>query len=1053
MTRHGAGHRSLLGRAVARVAFVLAGGIFERGFGREYRESTERFRAAQELSPDGFCVLNPLAGPSESPEECRWVYANPAAERMIGRGPLVNQRVLDVLPGLRTHRDLRRLLEGGMPEPVEVFYDADGIRGWFRVSSLKMEGGIAVSFHDITARKEAERSLREREELFRRVVTDLPIPTVVHTAEGEILEVSRSFTRITGYTRDDVPDAETWLRKVCGVPEERLAEACTLLRAKRETVACHAKEEQKVRTIEGEERTWIMHVSHPQRLSTGRAVMASMAVDVTDVKRMEAELRNEEAQIRLMLAQMPCKVWTTDRDLRITSMQGGRSLSGWNAVAAVGTTLYERAGTRGDAYAPLPAHRRALAGEPAEYEHRPRGTDRVITARVEPLRSAQGVIGTVGVAVDTTERRQTEDALRASEERLRAMFDNVGVGIVEVEDDDRFVVVNDRACEILGRSRESLLTLTVHDVTWPEDRPVSDRLNAELHARQRDRVDYEKRYIRGDGTPVWTHVTTSALRNSEGRWVRSITTIQDISGRRAAEEALRESEDRFRRAVMAAPFPIMIHNEDGQVVTVNDAWTEISGYRSEDIPTLEAWTSAAYGEGKDAVQAGIARLFDFEERVSEGEFVIRTRSGEARTWALSSAPLGLDPRGRRLVISMAMDVTFRRQAEEALRAGEERLRLAVEATGLDVWEYDPQSEDVQCGDWVKALWGMSPDERYTLNDWLSRIHPDDRATITEELRRALDPKESSRHEMEYRVVAPDGSVRWMNVRTQTRCTEVDGEPRADRIIGTLQDVTERKRTEEVLRELNRTLEERVKARTEELMRSYEALKQSERLAALGQAMTVLSHESRNAIQNCLTALQVLRRMVGRDAKQLQYIESALKALDNLRRAYDDIRAYAAPMKLERSEVSVVSVWREAWTDLASRLVERQVLLVEPDCVDGVCSADPHRLKQVFRNLFENALDACPDPLEIRMACCEDLLRGRPALRVTVRDNGPGMNPAELERVLEPFFTRKAKGTGLGLAIVDRIVDAHGGTLEVRSAPGEGFEVALVLPQSGGDSLR
>ena len=142
--------------------------------------------------------------------------------------------------------------------------------------------------------------------------------------------------------------------------------------------------------------------------------------------------------------------------------------------------------------------------------------------------------------------------------------------------------------------------------------------------------------------------------------------------------SLELTEERFRRAILDAPLPIMLHTENGEVLQINCAWTELSGYEYSEIPTIEDWTEKAYHSRKSLVQADIDRLHQLNARISEGEYIITTASGETRIWDFYSAPLGKLSDGRSLVISTAIDVTARKQAEAEIRMLNATLERRVE---------------------------------------------------------------------------------------------------------------------------------------------------------------------------------------------------------------------------------------------------------------------------------------------------------------------------------------------------------------------------------------
>jgi PAS domain S-box-containing protein len=231
-----------------------------------------------------------------------------------------------------------------------------------------------------------------------------------------------------------------------------------------------------------------------------------------------------------------------------------------------------------------------------------------------------------------------------------------------------------------------------------------------------------------------------------------------------------------------------------------------------------------------------------------------------------------------------------------------------------------------------------------------------------------------------------------------------------------------------------------------LVRDVTAAKQDERLAALGQMVAGLAHESRNALQRSEACLERLRWRLNEQPESLDLVRRVQKAHDDLRRLFEDVSHYARPLRLELEICDLSETWRQAWDALAVRREGRDTALVEDTGgLDLFCAFDPFRLKQVFVNIFDNALAACADPVRIVVRCEQVFLGERRALRVTVRDNGPGLDAEQRQKIFEPFYTTKTKGTGLGMAIAKRIVEGHKGVIRVGDELRPGAEIVITLP--------
>jgi len=248
-------------------------------------------------------------------------------------------------------------------------------------------------------------------------------------------------------------------------------------------------------------------------------------------------------------------------------------------------------------------------------------------------------------------------------------------------------------------------------------------------------------------------------------------------------------------------------------------------------------------------------------------------------------------------------------------------------------------------------------------------------------------------------------------------------------LGMIRDISERKSAEARLAE------------------SHNKLVQSERLAAMGQMVSAIAHESRNALQRIQVGVDMLNYEIAESSEARDDLERINRARADLEHLHDDLRSFAGPIKLNAATGNLAEAWRQAWTSLHVARTDRDARLIEViDDVDLSCEFDAFRIEQVFRNLFENSLSASSDPAEITVSCQNTDKNGVHAVAISVRDNGPGLTEEIRSHVFEAFHTTKAKGTGLGMAIAKRLLEAHQGIIAVVDDCCEGAEFVITLPR-------
>jgi two-component system, LuxR family, sensor kinase FixL len=225
------------------------------------------------------------------------------------------------------------------------------------------------------------------------------------------------------------------------------------------------------------------------------------------------------------------------------------------------------------------------------------------------------------------------------------------------------------------------------------------------------------------------------------------------------------------------------------------------------------------------------------------------------------------------------------------------------------------------------------------------------------------------------------------------------------------------------------------------------LMQSERLAVIGETLFGVAHESRNALQQIQACCMLLRQHRRGDDASEELLSELDQAQRRLQRLFDDLHAYAAPMKLDRKRWDVSQILDESWAGLEPYRTGRDAVLEQHGAgLDTCCLADLLGLKRVFRNILENALAACNDPVWIDVQFAHVTHKGKEMLEVIIRDNGPGLNDEQRARIFEPFYTTKSSGSGLGMTIARRIIEAHSGWIGVGHSA-SGAEILLALPRS------
>jgi PAS domain S-box-containing protein len=521
---------------------------------------------------------------------------------------------------------------------------------------------------DLAKLKRAEEALRKSERNYREIfnATNEAI-AICEAPTGKLLDVNDSTLHMYGYD-----SKEEILSGNIGTISANV-EPYTQAEAKRNIKKAIEEGPQTLEWLGKKKNGQLFWVEVSLRSSqiSGEERVLAVARDISERKRAEEALRQSELRYETLTNISPVGIFRTDANGKTTYVNPR-----WCKISGI-----SRNEALGDAWmkAVHPDDRPQLTqnwdqaigtGNPSHAEYRFLRPDESIAwvmGQAVPEKDINGkIIGYVGTITDITERKIIEEILKERDTLLDETGQLAKVGGWEFD----------------ARTMKGTWTAEVariHDVD-PNDPTNVEKGISFYRGESRTKIDQAIQNAISLGKPYDLELELVTAKGIH-KWVRTIGhpikegdqiiqvrgSFQDITDLHKAEEALRQSEERFRRAIEEAPFPILIHAEDGEILSASRAWTEITGYPKNEIATISAWTEKAYGVRKHQVEADIKQLYHLNNRADEGEYIITCKDGSRRTWDFSSTPLGHLPDGRRLVISMAADVTERQLAEEKIK--------------------------------------------------------------------------------------------------------------------------------------------------------------------------------------------------------------------------------------------------------------------------------------------------------------------------------------------------------------------------------------------------
>jgi PAS domain S-box-containing protein len=674
----------------------------------------------------------------------------------------------------------------------------------------------------------------------------------------------------------------------------------------------------------------------------------------------------------------------------------------------------------------------------------------------------------VSIALDnlrvSEETRQRPQLLqRIAEQAVQIAFqakliDSALSAIVASDADFHLIAWNAAAESMYGWKAEEVMGRNALDVVQTEF-PGAEKAQMLQIIADCGRYRGEATQVRKDGTRFPVEVSSTVLRDEQGRITSYVSVNRDITERKQADATLRESEDKFRHFFESSNVGKSITQVSGEI-RVNRAFCEMLGYSLKELQGGK-WQEITHPDDIELTQQQIDILISGEKDTVRFTKRYLKKDGSV-IWADASTSLRRDEAGMPMYFMTALvDITERRRVEQKLEEERILLRTLIDNLPDLIYVKDLQGRKIisNIADW-QASGGKTMEDILGKTD-LETYPPE----LAEEYwaidRRVMDSGISILNREEPGLDSQGNPVWILSSKVPLR----DSQGRVIGLVGVGRDITELKRVAEEIRQLNAELEQRVEERTRELREAQEQIVRQEKLAVLGQLAGGVAHELRNPLGSISNAVYYLKLVQPEANEKIRQYHAIIEnEVHNAVKIITDLLDFSRIKYVDREAVSV--------PELVRRVLERfpappsvEVLLDLPDDLPKVF-ADWCQMEQVLGNLIVNACQIMRKggrltisagrqkpgaqlPVAAEDSATENAKKttrsDQGTVAIAVKDSGEGILPENMAKLFEPLFTTKLKGIGLGLAVSKKLVEANGGRIVVESEPGKGSTFTVYLP--------